>query len=229
MNVSIYQGNETLPLVAAEVTVVIDVIRAFTTSEVAFSKGVDKILMVKDTTKAFDLREGHPELLLMGEVDAHPIPGFDFDNSPWRLHQSDIDITGKTLVQRTTNGVKAVVNNFNPRYTFVTGFSNALSTAVFIKEHISASGVNLIASHPSSDEDMACAEYMKALIEDEGANANDFAQRILDSSAAQKFFNGSDIFLSEDIALCAEEKVNNLFVMEVNRVDETLVMTKTEY
>jgi 2-phosphosulfolactate phosphatase len=226
MDVHIYQGNENLSLKQSDITVVIDVIRAFTTSEVAFSRGVKRILLVKDTQQAFSLKEQHPERLLLGEVNAHPIPGFDFDNSPWRLLHSPASLEGKTLVQRTTNGVKAVVNNFNANLTLVTGFSNAFVTAKYMRDHFPEASVNLIASHPSSDEDMACADFIKAILTGNHPESRAFINRIRSAAAAEKFFRGADVFLPEDIDLCTREKRENEFVMVVKMAEEGLVMER---
>jgi 2-phosphosulfolactate phosphatase len=228
MEVSIFQGNEQLGIEDGKVTVVIDVIRAFTTSAIAFQKGVRQILMVKDSPGAFRLKKEQPDRLLLGEKDAHPIPGFDFDNSPWRLLQSQINLNGKVLIQRTTNGVKAVVNNFNINNTFVTGFSNARITAEYIRNNFPEEKVNLIASHPSSDEDMACAEYMRAILHSQPTKLSTILNRIRNSAAAGKFFTNTDVFLPQDIDLCTMENKEEPFVMVVQKETDQLVMKKVE-
>ncbi len=227
LNINIYQGSDNFSVLDTDVTIVIDVIRAFTTSEVAFSKGVAEIIMVKETKDAFELKERNSNLILMGEVDALPISGFDFDNSPWRMLKSDVDLKRKTLVQRTTNGVKAVVNNFNPNHTLVTGFSNALVTAQYLEKY-RPNTVSLIASHPSSDEDLACAEYIQALLENIHVDEKAIAQRIRHSVAAQKFFKGNEAFLPQDIELSSKEKRQNNFVMTVTHSNKHLIMSKTK-
>ncbi len=55
-------------LEARGLVVVIDVIRAFTTSAYAFAAGADKIILVRAVEEAFDLRTKYPESLLMEKL-----------------------------------------------------------------------------------------------------------------------------------------------------------------
>ena len=89
ITLNILQGQET-PYPAADINIVIDVIRAFTVSHIAFSRGVQEIFLVNTVAEAFALRAQHPGILLAGEIDALPIPGFDLDNSPHTMAQADV-------------------------------------------------------------------------------------------------------------------------------------------
>jgi len=53
------------------------------------------------------LKASDPALLLAGEIKGLGIPGFDLDNSPYRVAQAKLE--GRRLVQKTTNGVKATL------------------------------------------------------------------------------------------------------------------------
>ena len=57
-SVRIYQGHEP-DMDRADVCVVIDVLRAFTTAQVAFSNGAKEIYLVGDISKAFALAGRH--------------------------------------------------------------------------------------------------------------------------------------------------------------------------
>ena len=89
MQVNIYQGRAISPQVA-EITIVIDVIRAFTVAHYAFLQGASSIYLAETVEQAFQISEKQQELLLAGEVGGLPIEGFDLDNSPY-------DIKGKNL------------------------------------------------------------------------------------------------------------------------------------
>ncbi|MEF2967167.1 2-phosphosulfolactate phosphatase [Paenibacillus sp. M1] len=220
MTLRIIQGHRPIPG-PSQINIVIDVIRAFTVAHYAFIKGVEGIVLAGNPEEAFRLKQRNPEFLLAGEIGGLHVQGFDLDNSPERLTKRD-DLEGKYLIQMTTNGVKATLNALNADCTFVTGFSNAKTTAEFIKSKFGATGrtgaVNIIASHPSGDDDLACAQYMAGILR--GLNvpsADQTMERIRASEAAQKFYDvNKPEFLAEDISLCAKE-ISSDFVMKVNR------------
>ncbi|WP_071460503.1 2-phosphosulfolactate phosphatase [Bacillus massilinigeriensis] len=218
MNVSIIQGNSVTPR-TAEVNVVIDVIRAFTVAHHAFLLGAKEIILSPTVEASLELKQKNRDFLLAGEVEGLPIAGFDLDNSPWNLQGKMLD--GKTIVQKTTNGVKAALNALDAEIVLVTGFSNAKVTADYIRSYCIARNtdcqINLVASHPTGDEDLACAEYIAGLIlGDRGADACSVSKRIKNSVPAQKFFDPKKPeFQQEDICLCTEE-INKGFVMKVN-------------
>ncbi|MFC3883571.1 2-phosphosulfolactate phosphatase [Bacillus songklensis] len=219
MTVKIYQGNDH-QLEPSDINIVIDVIRAFTVAHYAFLNGAKEILLVGTVDEAFKLKDMHPHYLLAGEVKGLAIEGFDLDNSPNRIASQRIE--DRTLVQKTTNGVKATLHSLNANAVFVTGFSNARTTASHIRDTAKSPGkelqINIIASHPTSDDDLACAEYMKGIIEErEVLTANDVAERIRASQVAQKFFDASKPeFDCKDISFCTRE-LNGGFVMKVNK------------
>jgi 2-phosphosulfolactate phosphatase len=216
MAVKIYQGHSR-HLGHADVNVVIDVIRAFTFAHYAFVKGVEEILLAETIHSAFQMKERHPEYVLAGEKNGLYIVGFDLDNSPMCLLETEL--AGKTLVQKTTNGVKAALNSLNARHVFVTGFSNARTTAEHIKKTYGTDQkIQIIASHPTGDEDLACAEYMKDIIENRDCRlAGKTASRIKRSEAAQKFFDDNrPEFKSGDIELCLKE-LDFDFLMKVKQ------------
>ena len=162
MQVSIYQGRSTSPQ-AADITIVIDVIRAFTVAHYAFLQGASSIYLAETVEKAFQISEKQQELLLAGEVGGLPIEGFDMDNSPYDIKGKNLK--NKTLIQVTTNGVRATLNNLSSEQVFVTGFANANQTALFINANAAeTSKVNIIASHPTGDDDLACAEYISSIL-----------------------------------------------------------------
>lgn len=219
MDVKIYQGNEHR-LAASDINIVIDVIRAFTVAHYAFLNGVKEILLAGTLEEAFALKEMNPHYLLAGEVKGLPIDGFDLDNSPYRMSKQNL--TERTLVQKTTNGVKATLHALDASHVFVTGFSNAKTTARFVrnicKQANSRLQINIVASHPTSEEDLACADYMKAIILGENfLHPEDITARIRASQAAVKFFDeAKPEFDPTDIAFCIRE-LNSSFVMQVNR------------
>lgn len=87
--------------------VVIDVIRAFTTAAYAFGAGASAIYLVAGVDEALAFKQRHEGVLAMGEDRGRRPEGFDFPNSPALLSRADL--TGCTLVQRTSAGTQGVV------------------------------------------------------------------------------------------------------------------------
>jgi 2-phosphosulfolactate phosphatase len=87
---------------------VIDALRATSTIVTALAAGAASVLPVETVEEAFGLRTADPRRLLAGERGAHPIPGFDFGNSPAALAHAGAVLVGRQLVLTTTNGTRAV-------------------------------------------------------------------------------------------------------------------------
>lgn len=218
MHIQIYQGN-TAPPTAANITIVIDVIRTFTIAHYAFLKGVKRIILAKNLEQAFQLKMKNPDFLLAGEINGLPIKGFDLDNSPYNI--KSITLTGKTLIQKTTNGVKATLHCLSSDHVFVTGYAHAKTTAKFIKNKFAKDrekSINIIASHPSGDDDLACAEYIKSILEDSNTiSSKKVAERIKHSHVAEKFFDENNSYFNRvDIEYCMIE-LDTGFVMKVRK------------
>lgn len=217
MEIEIVKGYDNR-LPDAHVNVVIDVIRAFTFAHVAFRRGIRLIWLARTANEALGLKKTSPDLLLAGERDGLWIPGFDFDNSPYRLLTADLD--GQYMVQKTTNGVTATWNALNARDVLVTGLTNARATARYIAKRYAtcpSTLVHLVASHPTSDEDVACAEYILGLLDGTGRPGDTEVQsRIREAQAARKFFDPArPEFDSRDIEIC-EQIWDGAYVMWVD-------------
>ncbi|MRX72482.1 2-phosphosulfolactate phosphatase [Bacillus lacus] len=218
MSITIVQGSNH-KLEPAYINIVIDVIRAFTVAHYAFLRGAKEIQLVNTVEAAKKAKEADSELMLAGEVKGLPIQGFDLDNSPHGLQQRNVE--NKILIQKTTNGVKAALNSLAAEHILVTGYSNAKTTAEYAKRLLSETGenasVHLIASHPSGDDDLACALYIKGILEGSfSPSQTETEERILHSSAAEKFHDKlQPAFCREDIQLCAAELKSD-FVMKIS-------------
>lgn len=213
MQIDIVRGHHP-PENLTGATVVIDVIRAFTTACYAFRKQVTRIHPVFTADEAFALKQQLPDALLVGEIDALPIPGFDFGNSPWEINRAEL--RDRALIMRTTNGIAATLNARASRQVLVAGLVNAEVTAAWL-ERQEFDRVVLVASHPTGDEDLACAEYLRGLLGGEGIALEDAIRRTRHASAATKFIERHHPNLHpEDIDLAAASLGDRGLVMGVH-------------
>jgi len=106
--------------------VVVDVLRAFTTAAAAFSAGADRIVLVRTTEDALELKRAHG-WLAMGEVSGRWAEGFDLSNSP--VQAAARNLAGATIVQRTGAGTQAVIACTRARRLWCTGLVTASATA----------------------------------------------------------------------------------------------------
>jgi 2-phosphosulfolactate phosphatase len=229
--VNTYQGNNDLEY--SDINIVIDVIRAFTVSHHAFLNGVKEIILTNNEEEALFLKRKNNEFILSGEVNGIKINSFEFGNSPYDL--SSVNLNEKTLIQKTTNGVKVAISSLDTDNLFVTGYSNAFTTASYVKELLNTINkdtivINIIASHPTGDDDFACAHYLKNIILDNVNELKDLEEsivyRIVNSDAAKKFYDiKNKDFSILDILLCSVQVKSN-FVMQVKNDKNRIVISK---
>jgi 2-phosphosulfolactate phosphatase len=85
--------------------IVVDVIRATTTLTVMLDQGAKRVLIANTLEQARQAAQAIPDLLLCGERNALPPPGFDYGNSPAQFSRTDL--RERQLVLTTTNGTRA--------------------------------------------------------------------------------------------------------------------------
>lgn len=150
---------------ATGTAVIIDVFRAFTTGAVALSNGAEKIVMVGDLDQARDLRAKGVGSICMGERHGDRPDGFDYGNSPVEI--ANVDFTGQTLVQTTSNGTRGVLAASKAKRVYTGAFANAGATvAAILADPVLP--VSLVAMGDAGglrrDEDEVCALYLRALL-----------------------------------------------------------------
>tara|TARA_Y100000588_G_scaffold235004_1_gene248586 strand:- start:16 stop:690 length:675 start_codon:yes stop_codon:yes gene_type:complete len=172
------------------ISVVIDVLRCFTTETIAFQRGAEKIILVAEIEKAMDLKRKGLGTLLMGEVAGKRPEGFDYGNSPVDI--LDVDFEGKTIIQSTRAGTVGVVNAGNSEVIYGGSLVAASATVEAIKAH-DPKLVNLIAmgleGRVRADEDEQCALFLKNLLQGRQPDVGSLKNLILVGEEAQKYGN----------------------------------------
>jgi 2-phosphosulfolactate phosphatase len=192
-NIEIRQAHLPQAAEAQGIVIVIDVIRAFSVAAYAFSKGAQRLWLVRSVEDAFALRECEPEALLAGEVGGRLIPGFDFNNSPSLMEAADVD--GRVLIQRTGAGTQGAVGAMNATHMLICSLVNAKATAIYARNLAETTGglITLLPTFYKSDElseDSVCADYLEALLKEQ-----DDAKIALDRHIAQLEQTGRFDFL----------------------------------
>lgn len=206
-----------------DLVVVIDVIRAFTTAACAFAKGAKKIIIVGSVEEAFLTQKLFRDSLLMGEVGGSPIEGFDLSNSPVEILQKDL--SGKTLIQRTSSGTQGVVGAIHATNILVSSFVVAESTLRRIRE-LDPQKVSFVITGPAKGghEDLALADYLEKRLLGEEVKADAYLHEVLNSPYAQEFLSGEHDYLpKKDLdVVCDIDRFG--FAMQVFEEEGQLVL-----
>jgi len=185
---------------ASEVVVVIDVLRAFSTAAYAFGAGAKSIVLVGDVEEAMSLKAQLPDTLIMGEVHGIKPEGFDFGNSPTEITWQNL--SGKSLIQRTSAGTQGVVRSINAEKLFTASFVVADATVRAIQQ-LEPNNVSFVITGRYFDgEDKACADYLESRLNGKDPDPVSYLERVrtspeLEHMAADKF-----PYLASDLDYC---------------------------
>jgi 2-phosphosulfolactate phosphatase len=169
----------------------------------------------------------------MGEVNGLPIPGFDFGNSASEL--AGRDLSGLRLIQLTSAGTQGLVRSQAADSLLAASLVCARATArwiaarrpqvvTFIITGARPAGALLGWPATRGDEDLACADYLRSLLEGAEADPAWAVRRVRQSLNGRVF---ADIQCLErpaaDLDLCtAVDRFD--FAMQVTRQDGLLVL-----
>ena len=214
---------------AEGLTVVIDVLRAFSLEVCLFAQGAEKIYPIGDMNEAFALKAEHPDWLLFGERGGAMVPGCDYGNSPTGI--AGIDFTGKTLIHSTSAGTQGIVNATGADEIITGSLLNARAIAEYIKkknpETVSFCAMGN-AGVRRANEDVLCAEYIKSILL--GNPMSDIRERarFLEWNGAEHFFNENTqhIYPKPDFFKCIEVDTYDLVIRVDRDLDGRYVATK---
>jgi len=208
--------------------VVVDVLRAFTTTAYALARGAKEIILVSTIEQAFALREPDADYLLVGEVNGLPIDGFDLPNSPSAFE--NLVLGNRRLVLGTTAGTQGVVLAKQASQLFVASLCVATSTAHSIRA-LNPEVVTFVETgvRPTGggEEDSACADYISSLLLKPPIDVADIHNRVLESQAAAKFLNKEGFDFPKTDLQHALKIDCFQFAMKVETADNLLILKST--
>jgi 2-phosphosulfolactate phosphatase len=216
-----------------EVVVVIDVLRSFSSAAYAFTAGATAIHPVETVEEAFELQRTRPRSLTTGAVPGgDPVPRFDFGNSPAALAAADL--SGRELIQMTAAGVRGLLRFSDARSVFAGSLVCARATAQMIRR-LEPRNVTLLVTGEwidrDGDEDVACADYLEALLTGSAPDPAPFEERVRRSDFGRRFTRGdnpslplADLELSAradcfDFAMTAERRNGRLLLRPIRNHD----------
>ena len=214
---------------ASGTVIVVDVIRAFTVAAYAFAAGARDVLLVGTEEEALALRDRLPGAWTMGEVNGLKPDSLDLGNSPAAL--VGYDLSGRRLIQRTSAGTQGVVCS-SPYADSLLACSLccASATARYVQgcspETVSfvITGIHAGTKENDGDEDLACADYVEALLGGKIPDTKPIVRRVLDSYVARMFHDPArPEFPAADLEYCVDVDRFD-FAMRVVRQDDLLVM-----
>ncbi len=152
----ILQRNESSK--ANGLVVVIDVLRAFTTAAYALGSGAEKIILTSKADEAKALAKAIPGSLTLGEENGRPIPGFDYDISPWSI--SGHDLTGKIIILLAESATQGITHSSQCKKILASSFVVAEATIARIHALAPPELFFLITGSEDGSEDLALADYL---------------------------------------------------------------------
>ena len=184
------------------VAVVVDVMRAFTVTAWAFAQGAEKIVLAESLDEALALKARYSEWVAL--KDGAPAPGFDAVNSPGLLRS--VDLSGRTVVQKTTAGTVGALAVKEAPLVLCASFVVAEATARLLRT-CDGDRVTFVVTGEDgrADEDLACAQYIARRAVEAGTDAAEFLRRAAASRAATELARGMRQGVHpDDVALCLE-------------------------
>jgi 2-phosphosulfolactate phosphatase len=179
--------------ITTDTVVVIDVLRSFTTAAVVLARGAQAIYPVERIATATELLGELENTVSIGAVGGgDPVPGFDFGNSPSQLMSADL--AGKNLVMTTAAGVRGLQRFRRARQLYAASLVCARATAEAIRATDAEDVCFVITGEwvdRDGDEDIACADYIEALLRGEMVAPEEFSERVRKSDFGQRFMAGT--------------------------------------
>ncbi len=214
-------------------TLVIDVLRATSTIATAFGRGAERVVISSSAEEAFKLKSMYPDHILCGEEKGIKIEGFDYDNSPSKL--ANLDLEGRSMILKTSNGTLSFIRAKDSKAVYGLSFLNFDFALDRIIEHTgkTGSGILLLCSGTlgkvSYDDGFTAGLAIKYLLGKKlKLELDDCAKLVYNASLSEPDIQGAlmrsfharcmiEIGLEKDIEFCSIlNKYNVAYRLEVS-------------
>ncbi len=219
---------------AQGITVIIDVLRAFSSAAFMLHLGTEKIVLLAEPQEVLALRR-RAGYLAVGEVDGMPVPGFDLGNSPSRILEAGRGLfAGRAVALRSSAGVKgAVVAASQSDLVRLGSYVTARATSRFIRGLSPApSVVTLVAmgdgGRKTTPDDERCADYFEHLLNGRHYDHAAALSEIVRHRCTTKFLDGDlDHYPPADPIYCLQRDLFDFAIVATPELDR-LVARRVE-
>lgn len=215
---------------AEGLTVVIDVLRAFSLECFLAAWGAAELRPVGALEEAFAWRERDPAALLVGERGGARCEGFDYGNSPTGIPPEAV--RGKRIIHTTSAGTQGLTRARRAEEIITGSLVNAAAAAAYIRRR-DPETVSLVcmgnAGVREAPEDLLCAAYIRSLVLDEPIPDLEARIKDLRRHGGEHFFNPATqhVYPEPDFWACIRRDVFP-FVLRARRDDLGLYMEKVD-
>jgi 2-phosphosulfolactate phosphatase len=209
---------------ATGIAVVIDVFRAFSTACAIMSQDVEKLLVAEHVQELYQLKDDHPDIILVGERDGIKLRGFDYANSPIEIMRADLH--GKTVALTTSAGTRGMLKATNADEIITGAFVNAHAIISHIQskspEHVSLVCTGAVNEH-IKNEDTLCAQYIEQSLLGNKPKFMEMKEQLRKSMHAMHFFDEKVLsHPEEDFDACL--KIDSYdFVLKAQQYSQNLL------
>jgi 2-phosphosulfolactate phosphatase len=219
---------------ARGISVVIDVLRAFTSAAFMSYYGARSIVLVADADAPLSWKE-RAGYLAVGEIDGKKPPGYDLGNSPSEIMSVGSDLfQGRTVAQRTTAGTRGAVAAARHADAVILGsYVTSSAIARYIRSlSPSPAIISLVAMGDDglqiTPDDESCADYIEHLLTGREYNHVEALAQIMRHDCTQRFLRGDRTrFPPEDPVLSLQPDLFD-FALVATLEDETLVARRID-
>lgn len=200
-----------------EITIVIDVFRAFTTAAYVLEQGPEVYYLTNQCSVIARLAKNYFHSIRIGKPEKDSDLSYTIPNSPTRVIEEKIK--GAPVLHRTAAGGSGVLFLKEGTAIFAASFVNADATVIYVKKlnpsRITAIPMGYEGNIPSL-EDNLCADYINALIKGEKFSITPYISELKEGPG--KYFFGEDQkqYPKEDFDRCLElKRFNFAIIVEV--------------
>ena len=190
---------------AEGLTVVIDVLRAFTTCCFVLKNGAKTIIPVSDVDVAYKLITDNPHFISIGERKGLKLSGFNYGNSLAEIEH--VNLKGKTVILTTSAGTQGIVNAVNADMVITGAFVNAQAVINHIRKQKPKIVSFVVTDNRYEDnEDFMYASYIISCLKGDQLSFNRIKKHLINHPIAEGFlkkpmteYSQRDFHLSFDL------------------------------
>lgn len=188
---------------AQDIVVVVDAFRAFATACAVLAQHPADYFIVSDSATASRLAGRHPDRILIGKPEIGASLVYDLPNSPSRAGM--VNLTGRTVIHRTTAGAGGVLLATRSSCVLAAGFGNVRATARHIRQLRPCSVTIVAIGHegrtPALEDDL-CSQCIGAAIRDDAFDLSPYQNSLREGPGRYLVGGPSDEYPEADFAMC---------------------------